>query len=396
MKVLEINSVCGKGSTGRIATDIYDILKEQGHSCKVLYGRDNAQRMPEEDTIPLGSKWTVRIHGVLSRLTGKHGFYSKRATRRAIEKIKEFDPDVIHLHNIHGYWIHIGELFHYLKESGKPVVWTLHDCWSFTGQCSHFEYCDCEKWKSGCESCPQIGEYPKSFRDNSRWNYQKKREIFTSLENLTLVTPSRWLADLVKQSYLKQYPVTAIPNGIDLSVFRAVAGKAREKYGFGDRRIYLAVASIWTERKGYLDLLSLAGRLTPEERLVLVGVSQKQKENLPENVIGICRTDSVEELAEIYSRADCLLNTTYEDTFPTVNIEALACGTPVITYQTGGSPEAIDDSCGKAVKQRDWESLLQEARHSNFSTEACVARAEKFEKEKQYANYVAIYQDVAR
>ncbi len=394
MKVLQVNSVCGKGSTGRIATDIYDILKKQGHACKILYGRDSAQRIPQEDAIRLGNELSVRIHGVFSRLTGKHGFYSKRATKRAIEKIKEFDPDVIHLHNIHGYWIHIEELFRYLKESGKPVVWTLHDCWSFTGHCAYFSYANCEKWRDGCGNCPQKNNYPKSFRDNSLWNYQKKQELFTSLEKLTLITPSQWLADLVKQSYLKGYPIRVIHNGIDLDVFHPTEGNFRQNYGLEDKRIYLGVASVWEKRKGLADLLTMAEKLTDDERIVVVGIAENQV--LPDKVIGICRTDSVEELAEIYSQADCLLNPTWEEVLGLVNLEALACGTPVVTYQTGGSPETIDEFCGEIVKERDWESLLEEARQCRFSPEACLARAEKFKKENQYAKYLAAYQELVR
>ncbi len=394
MKVLQINSVCGKGSTGRIATDIYDILKKEGHFCKVLYGRDTAQRMPIEDTIRLGNEWTVRIHGVLSRLTGKHGFYSKRATKRAIEEIKKFDPDVIHLHNIHGYWIHIGELFRYLKESGKPVVWTLHDCWSFTGHCAYFDYCGCEKWKTGCEICPQKNNYPKSFRDNSRWNYQQKQKLFTSLENLLLITPSMWLGDLVKQSYLNQYPVKVIHNGIDLAVFRPTGGNFRQKYGLEDKKIYLGVASVWEKRKGLDDLLKIAETLTDDERLVVVGVGEDQV--LPDKVVGVCKTNSVQDLVEIYSTADCLVNPTYEDNFPTVNVEALACGTPVITYQTGGSVEAPNETCGVVVTQGDVNALYQAAKETTFSSDVCVMRGKEFEKEKQFRKYLDIYQEVVK
>ena len=229
MKVLQINSVCGIGSTGRIATDINNILIEQGHESYIAYGRDLPRNCGT--SIRIGTKCDNYTHGVLTRVFDKHGFGSRKATQDFIKEVKKLDPDIIHLHNIHGYYINIEILFDYLKEAYKPVIWTLHDCWAFTGHCSYFDYIGCTRWETQCYSCPGKRSYPASaFLDNSKMNYSRKKAIFTGIKNLTIVTPSKWLAGLVKQSYLKKYPVKVINNGIDLEVFRPIKNDLRENY----------------------------------------------------------------------------------------------------------------------------------------------------------------------
>jgi len=399
MKVLQINSVCGIGSTGRIAIDIHNILIEQGHESYIAYGRNLPKNC--DNVIRIGTKIDNYTHVLKTRLLDKHGFGSKQATIEFINKVKKLNPDIIHLHNIHGYYINIEILFDYIKEAKKPVVWTLHDCWSFTGHCSYFDYLGCNKWKTGCFECPQKNEYPKSLiLDNSDWNYSKKKEIFTGVKNLTIVTPSQWLADLVQESFLNEYPLKVINNGIDLNVFKPTENSFREKYDLQDKFIILGVANIWTHRKGLKYFIEMSEVLEKDERIVLVGLSEKQLKEIPNNIIGISRTNNVEELVEIYSSADVFVNPTLEDNFPTTNLEALACGTPVVTFDTGGSPESIDKNTGFVVQKGNINELLYKIRsltkRSNDeikeSYEATKNRARDiFNKDDKFKEYVELY-----
>lgn len=341
MKVLMINSVCGVGSTGRICTDIADMLIEQGHECKIAYGRNTVPEKYKDISYKIGSDLSVKINGVKARLFDNEGFNARKATKKLICWIKEYNPDVIHLHNLHGYYLNVKILFDYLKTCGKKIIWTLHDCWSFTGHCSYFTLVKCEQWQTHCSYCPQKKFYPKAYFSHAERNFRLKKNTFCGVPNLTVVTPSKWLAGLVKQSFFKDYPVEVINNGIDLTVFKPTESDFREKYGLSDKKIILGVANVWEKRKGFDDFLQLARLIDDDYRIVLVGVNDKQLKMLPSNVIGIQRTNSVVELAQIYTAADVLFNPTYEDNYPTVNLEAQACGTPVITYPTGGSIESV-------------------------------------------------------
>ncbi len=336
-----INSVCGIRSTGRICTDLADALTAQGHEVKIAYGRETVPEKSRKYAVRIGSNTDNKLHGLRSRLFDDTGFGSKRATKLFIEWVKSYDPDVVHLHNIHGYYINIELLFRYLAEAEKPVIWTLHDCWSFTGHCAYFDYAECDRWKTGCHNCPQKKEYPSSMlADRSKKNWEAKKKLFTAVKDMVFVTPSEWLAEILGQSYFGKYPVKVINNDIDLSVFRPTEGDFREKNGLTGKKILLGVASVWDRRKGLKDYIKLSEKLDDNYRIVLVGLSEEQIKQLPENVIGISRTNNTKELAEIYTAADYFLNLTYEDNYPTVNLEAQACGTPVISYRTGGSTES--------------------------------------------------------
>lgn len=336
-----INSVCGIRSTGRICTDLADALTAQGHEVKIAYGRETVPEKSRKYAVRIGSNTDNKLHGLRSRLFDDTGFGSKRATKRFIEWVKSYDPDVVHLHNIHGYYINIELLFRYLAEAEKPVIWTLHDCWSFTGHCAYFDYAECDRWKTGCHNCPQKKEYPSSMlADRSKKNWEAKKKLFTAVKDMVFVTPSEWLAEILRQSYFGKYPVKVINNDIDLSVFRPTEGDFREKNGLTGKKMLLGVASVWDRRKGLKDYIKLSEKLDDNYRIVLVGLSEEQIKQLPENVIGISRTNNTKELAEIYTAADYFLNLTYEDNYPTVNLEAQACGTPVISYRTGGSTES--------------------------------------------------------
>lgn len=393
MKVLQINSVCGIGSTGRIATDIHNILIEQGHESYIAFGRDLPKNC--DNAIRIGSKIDNYTHVAKTRLLDKHGFGSKKATIEFIDKVKRLDPDIIHLHNIHGYYINVEILFNYLKEVNKPVVWTLHDCWSFTGHCSHFDYIGCNKWETGCFDCPQKKEYPKSLLlDNSVWNYIKKKEVFSGVRNLTIVTPSNWLAGLVRDSFINNYEIKTIHNGIDVSVFKPTESNFRKKYNLENKYIILGVSSVWNQRKGFFEYIELSQKLKLDEVIVLVGVSKKQKENLPQNIVGITRTSNVKELAEIYSSADVFVNLTLEDNYPTVNLEAIACGTYVISYNTGGCNETLNEVNGLSVEKNELKKILETIRkHKKNCAYSRFENVSKHSKENMLKKYEILYRE---
>lgn len=360
MKILMINVVCGIKSTGRICTDLATALEKKGHEVRIAYGRESVPKEFEKYAVHIGNNLDVKLHGVRARLLDKAGFGSRKVTNRFIDWVKEYNPDVIHLHNLHGYYINVEVLFNYLKNCGKKIIWTLHDCWAFTGHCAYFDYIGCEKWKTGCRECPQKKEYPESlWLDGSEKNYIIKQKLFTEIRNLTLVTPSKWLAELVKQSYLKQYPVEVIHNGIDTSVFRPTKSDLRKQYNLENKKVVLGVAANWDRRKGLNYLERLSWLLEPSYRIVVIGVTLKQKNALPENMIGIIHTNNVQELVKWYSTADIVINPTLEDNYPTVNLEALSCGTPVITFKTGGSPESVIgiETCELVTQEKSAESI---------------------------------------
>lgn len=362
MKFLFINVVSGIKSTGRICSDLADKLIEQGHDVRIAYGRGEVPIEYKDISYKIGSDLDVYTHVFKSRIFDASGFGSKFVTLRFIDRIKDYNPDVIHLHNIHGYYINIKVLFDYLKISGKKIIWTLHDCWSFTG---HTAYCDsinCTRWVEGCYNCPLLKEYPKSYIDRSNQNWNKKKNIFINTPNLTIVTPSLWLKKMVKKSYLKDYRTIVINNGINTNIFKKSDSEFRKKYELENEIILLGVATAWDKNKGLLDYYELADKLDNNFKIVLVGLSEEQSDNLPPNIIGIKKTDTARELAKIYSEADLLLNLSYCENYPTVNIESMACGTPVLTYKTGGSPEIIEKYGGIIVDKFDIDGVINEVK----------------------------------
>lgn len=352
MKLLHINTTLNSCSHGRIAEGIGSMAIANGH--KSYYAAGYCTRPSSSEIIKIGSDLDRKVHGLKTRLFDRHGFGSLKATKTLIENIKKIDPDIIHLHNIHGYYLHIGVMFDYLKLSGKPILWTLHDCWPFTGHCSHFDRINCNKWQNQCFNCPNRNTYPRSwFWDNSRKNYKDKEAIFTGLKNMIIVTPSEWLSGHLKNSFLSGYASKVINNGIDLDIFRNKVNKSSSHKHKISKKYILGVASIWTQSKGLEDFIKLRKILDKDLDIVIVGLSKKQIKYLPEGIRGIIRTEEINELVELYSGAYALVNPTYADNFPSVNIEALACGTPIITYDTGGSPEAISHETGIVVTKGD-------------------------------------------
>ncbi len=396
MKVAFINSVAGFGSTGRLVSTLSMMDEVEG---KVYYGRkkDSSNACSMRFTGSLGNA----EHAIGTYLFDSHGFHNAIETKRMLKDLDAFDPDIVHLHNLHGYYIHVGILFDYLKKKNKKVIWTLHDCWSFTGHCAHFDGIGCNKWKEKCYDCPITSEYPFSWnKHNVSKNYERKKEVFTSIEdNLTIVTPSNWLASLVKESYLKNCHVEVIHNGIDLKAFSYNPSSTfREKYHLEDKFIVLAVASVWDNTKGLDHLERLARELPSSIQLVVVGATTSSSVTSIENAICIPRTSSLSELCDIYSASDIFVNLTRQDTFPTVNIEAMSCGLPVLTYKTGGSPEILTKETGIVVEKNDLDSMKEKiidlSKNNPFKKEDCIENASKYSLENMYKEYLDLYKKV--
>ncbi len=401
MKIMYINTVCGIGSTGNIVTGLLDVVKSHNGEGRVAFGFGNANKVQPEEGWKVVSKAGYYFHNLLSRITDHEGLFSSRQTEKLIKRIKAYEPDVIHLHNLHGHYINYEKLFDYLSKANKPVFWTLHDCWAFTGHCTYFTAVNCNKWKAGCNNCSQLKAYPKCYTTGDvNKNYFRRKKAFTSIPNMTIVTPSYWLCDIVKESFLKDYPVKIIQNGIDLSVFRPANNSFRKKYHCENKFILLGVAFDWGYRKGFDVFIELANRLDEKYQIVLVGTNDDIDKLLPDNIISIHRTHDQRELAEIYTAADLFVNPTREEVLGLVNVESLACGTPVVTFRTGGSPECIDKTCGSVVDCDDIDALEREiCRISNeqpYSQQACTYRAKAFDRNERFEEYYQLYEDALK
>ena len=337
MKYLFINSVAGFGSTGRIILSTCEQLERQGHTCRIAYGRQAVDcSIP---TMTIGNAWDYRLHALTHRIFGTGGFGSRAATARFLRQVREYDPDVIWLHNLHGYYIHIGLLFDYLRGSGKKIIWTLHDCWAFTG----------EKWKTCCGSCPQKNVYPKALLDASRKNYLHKKSLFTGIADLSLEVPSQWLAELVRESFLRDYPIRVVPNRVDTEVFHPTESDFRQRMGLENSFLVLGVANVWEPRKGLADFLHLSTLLPDCCRIVLVGLPEKQIKKLPAGVLGLPRTPDSRALAQVYTAADVYVCPSVEETFGMTVLEAACCGTTPIVYQHTACQEVAEAHGGLAV-----------------------------------------------
>lgn len=391
------------GSTGRIAEEIGILAIQKSWRSYIAFGR--FPRQSNSNLIRIGSDWAVYLHGLKTRIFDAHCLGSKTATKKLIEQIADINPDIIHLHHIHGYYINIKILFKYLANSNIPVVWTFHDCWSVTGHCAHFDFVDCEKWKTECNKCPQKNEYPSSLLiDRSKKNYYLKKELFTSVKKMVIVPVSNWIEIIVKDSFLGNIPVKTIYNGIDTSVFKPLNNctEIRNKYKIGKKFLILGVASPWSTKKGFNDFIELSKLLKEDEIIVLIGLNNTQLKQLPVNIIGLAKTENRQQLVELYSAADVFVNLTYEDSFPTTNIEALACGTPVITYNTGGSVEAVSNETGFIVEKGDIAKLVERIRTVKNTgkqtySEACRKRAiDCFSKNDRFAEYLDLYEKLIK
>ena len=395
MKVIQINATCRLGSTGNICYEISRVLTEERMENLVFYSSGHTNY---EKGHKYMSDFETKCGALSSRILGNWGFNTYFATKRLVSRLKSESPSVVHLHNIHGHNCHLGVLLTYLKESRTKVIWTFHDCWAFTGYCMHYDMIGCEKWKYCCKECPQYRDYSWFF-DNSRRLFVKKKELLKGLA-LTIVVPSKWMSDQVSKSFLREYPVKVINNGIDLSIYNFKSESFKTKIGIPDNfKLILGVAFGWNQKKGLDVFLRLSEMLPNNYKIVLVGTDEETEKQIPERIISIHRTKNQTELAEIYSSADVFVNPTREENYPTVNMEALACGTPVITFNTGGSAEIIDSSCGVAVEKNDIESMkraiIRVCEGKAFTKEACLKRAESFDMHKRFQEYIDLYNEVA-
>ena len=392
MKVLMINSVCGIRSTGRICTDIAEELERLGHEVKIAYGRDTVPEKYQKYAVKIGTNLDVKLHGLKTRLFDRHGFGSTRATKKFIQWVKEYDPDVIHLHNLHGYYINIEVLFHYLKTANKKVFWSLYDCWSITGHCAHFDFNQCSLWKSECRGCKFSKEYPKSHFSMARKNYFDKKRIFNSVADMTIVVPSNWMYGLFQESYLSTCNIEIIPSGIDLTKFHNIQSDIKARFNITDKKVVLGVASTWVDTKGieYINRLAIDLPMDKYARVVIGRVPNYV--NLSNRIIHISETHSIEELCCWYSCADVFVNPTLQESQGLTTIEALACGTPAVVFNSGGAAECLDDECGIVVAKGDYDAFIDaivSMCERGITVGSC--KTEKYDKRLFVRKYIDLY-----
>lgn len=398
--LLQINSVVNSGSTGRIAEEIGQTAISKGWESYIAYARND--RPSNSKLIKIGNYYDIVIHGIQTRIFDRHCLSSKKATLDFVEKLKQIDPDIIHLHNLHGYYINIEILFEYLLQKNIPVVWTFHDCWAITGHCPHFDYVGCTKWRSECHHCPQKKKYPASWlMDRSFENFHLKKELFTSLKKCFIVTVSEWLSRIVKESYLANFPLMIINNGVNTELFRPIHDTTvRNRYNLKNKFVILGVASGWNARKGLFDFIELSKSLSTDHQIILIGLNNSQIRKLPARILGLERTENLNELVKLYNAADVFINPTWEDNFPTTNLESLSCGTPVITYKTGGSIESLDINTGFIIPKGDISGLIKaistiKLKGKEYFAKPCVERAKVFyDKNNRYLDYIKLYESL--
>ncbi|MEH2948867.1 glycosyltransferase [Lachnospiraceae bacterium 56-18] len=405
MKVLQINTIAGTGSTGRITEDILEMLLSHGKDGCIAVSIDNSSENYANKVYQIGQKTYSRyFHALAARFTDRCGFFSSTATQELITYVQEEKFDIIHLHNLHGYYINLPILINELNRMSVKIVWTFHDCWPITGHCTYFDYVGCMKWKTQCNQCQQKSKYPKSIIiDRSKKNYLDKKRLFNKLD-CVIVTPSKWLKTVCKQSFLAKKTIEVIPNGVDLKTFYPrETSHLRERYGLENKFVVMAVSARWMmydpdDRKGLKDIIKLSKILDDTYQIVIVGfLNDKAMKGLPKNIMGVKRTNSLEELAEWYSLGDVFINPTKEEVLGMVNIESLACGTPVLTYDSGGSPETITNETGMVIKKGDIRELakaIKKCKHNNFTRDDCIQRAQNYEKLACYERYYDLYQRI--
>lgn len=404
--LLQINSIVNSGSVSRITEQIGQVAIKSGWNSYIAYGRER-NRPSKSNKIRIGSDFDIRLHGIQTRILDNHalGMSSRKATKSLIRKIDEIKPDIIHLHNLHGYYINVDVLFTYLSNINTPVIWTLHDCWSFTGHCAHFDYIGCEKWKTECYKCPLRKEFPSSyFLDRSKKNYRDKKRLFNSVKNLNIVTVSNWLKSKTSESFLGSNPIKVINNGLDTSIFHILSESKilKKKYNLEDKFIIIGVATAWGQLKGLYDYYKINEKLQDNEKIILIGLTPKQINELPEGIIGIERTDNIEELVEFYNMADIVLNISYQETFGMTTPEGFACGTPSIVYNATASPELISSKTGIVVEKGDIDGVISaidkiKQKGKAYYADACRQRAlDLYKKEDRFMDYINLYNELLK
>lgn len=402
-KIFQICVEGNTGSTGTMAESIGKHAIAEGWESYIAHGRFT--RPSKSRIIKIGNSLGILVHGLQTRFFDRHGLGSKQATRKLVEQIKKINPDIIHLHHLHGYYINIEVLFNFLSTSNIPVVWTFHDCWSITGHCSHFDFIGCEKWKTECNHCPQIKEYPASiFIDRSKENFHLKKSLFNSVTNLTVVSVSNWLNNIVGNSFMGDLPRKVIYNGVDLNIFSpdVLNNNVRKKFDVGGKFLILGLATTWSKRKGLKDFIELSKHIDKDKIIILVGLSKSQIKTLPHNIIGIQRTESQQELRDLYVACDVFMNLSVEETFGLTTAEALACGTPAIVYNATASPELVDVNTGIVVEKQDIQNLLLaideiKSKGKSYYSGACRSRAiNLFDKDVRFNEYLELYKNILK
>jgi len=399
MKVLlQVNTVVNIGSTGRIVEGIGQTALENGWNSHIAFGRN--ENKSKSNLIRIGTDFDLISHGLQTRLFDRHGLGSLNATRKLLKQIEKIRPDIIHLHNLHGYYLNVDVLINYLSSLDTPVVWTFHDCWPFTGHCTHFDFIGCNKWETECSKCIQKARYPASWLfDRSAANFRLKKKLLTSLKNLTIVPVSNWLAGMVKKSFFSNTSVQVINNGVDTALYKQItSSNLKEKHNLQGKFIILGVASMWDLRKGFFDFLELSKLLDDKSIILLIGLNAKQLHGLPNNVVGMPQTENVKELVEYYNIADVYCNTSKEETFGLTIIEALACGVPQIVYNSTACPELINKDTGYVVEKGNivelYNAILKiKSMGKDYYSGKCIAHAARlYDKEDRFMDYIKLYE----
>ena len=396
MKVLFINTVYAKGSTGTIIRNTGKYLEANGHEYKVAVGRGDDS---DEHVYRIGNDVDMHLHALCSRITDRAGFYSKKATRDFLDFVRGYNPDVIHLHNLHGYYINLPILFNYLKnEFNGRVVWTLHDCWTMTGHCTHFTAVGCYKWKNQCSSCPQMRNFPKSyFLDSSSRNHKDKKSIMSGIPNVTVVAVSDWLKSVASESLLKGYYITRVYNGIDLNKFVHTESNILAEHGIKGKKVILSVADGFDEQKGLPALLAVAKEAPADWQFLIIGIEKRYMNLLPNNVTGMERTSNQQELIKFYSAADVFYNPSLEETFGLVTAEAMACGTPAVVMNSTACPELIiNEECGIVLDVNSSTKQVVNALICAMEKTGARKAAENFSVENQCRGYYELYTSVSK
>ena len=396
MRVLLIDVVCKYGSTGKIVYDVYNDVNARGDEAAICYGR--GPKIKEKNIYKFGLNFETFLHAFLTRFTGYTGCFSYFSTRRLIRFIKKFKPDVVHIHELHAYFVNVKQLLNYLKKANIKVVHTLHCTFSYTGKCGH--HFECEKWKECCGKCPRLKEYVSTmFFDHTKKMFLDKKKAFTGFNNMTITCPSNWLANLAKQSFLGQYPIKVIPNGINTSVFSLKDTTAlKEKLTIKNEKVVLAVApNLMSPLKGGNWVLKLAEKMKSEPvKFIMVGVDNIDFEH-GENVMVFKRTNNQDELADFYSLADVFVICSERENFPTTCLEAQCCGAPILGFDVGGVKETSAFDGNRFVEYGDidgLENVLKEMLAKKIDKNSLSNHAVSIYSEKAMSNsYYEIYKN---
>lgn len=396
MRILLVNTFIGSTSTGNLTYDIYKKCVEDGNECVIAYGRKDAKH--DARSYRISNSIDYHIHALWTRITDLNGTGSYFTTKKFLKFIDEYSPDIIHLHNLHGYYLNLRLFFEYVESKDIPIVWTFHDCWPFTGHCPYYTNIGCDRWKTGCHDCPKKREHPSSLLlDNSRRNYRVKNELFHLPKQMIITPVSDWLSGEVRKSFFRDVQIRTVYNGIDLKIFKPVESNFKKQHGIEKKKMLLGVAINWVPTKGLDDFIKLKENITDEYAIVLVGLEEEQIKGLPKGIIGLGRTGNVKELVEIYSAADVFVNPSREETFGMVTAEAMACGTPAVVYNATASPELVDENTGRVVEVGNVDELCRQVQliDKRSMEKSCRERAEMlFDKEKNQGQYLEIYKEL--